>query len=74
MSEAPNVDDEVKIEILKKEEDPFGSRVENKRQPFQSIIETVTPDNWSLYFPDKPLALDEKRELEEGLLYLGGFC
>ena len=70
MSEASGTEDEIKIEILGDSEKTYGSKVNEKREPLQPIIETVTSENWSRHFPDTPLTPEKKKELEEGLLYL----
>jgi len=70
MSEISTVDDEIKIEILGEEESHFGSKVEQKREPLQAQIETVTVDNYPQYFSNNPLTSEKKKDLEEGLLYL----
>lgn len=70
MTEASGNEDEIKIEILGKVDSPYGSKVSEKREPLQPVIETVTPENWSQYFPNTSLTPDKKKELEEGTLYL----
>ncbi|MDO8577128.1 MAG: GNAT family N-acetyltransferase [Candidatus Daviesbacteria bacterium] len=68
MTEITTPDNEIKL--LEKGESHKGSRVESKREPLNPIIATVTPDNWSQFFPETPLVLDKRMELEEGSLYL----
>lgn len=70
MTEVSGDEDQIKIEILDESESPYGSKVSEKREPLQPVMETVTPENWSQYFPDTPLTPDKKKGLEEGTLYL----
>lgn len=70
MSETTTADNEIKIEILGEIENPYGSKVDEKREPLQPVMETVTSENWSQYFPNIPLTPDKKTEIETGILYL----
>ena len=71
MSEKSTGEDEIQVELIGEEtESRFGSKTEHKRKPLQPQIETVTPNNWSKYFPDKTLTPDDRREIEAGLWYL----
>lgn len=70
MAEVSEVEDEIKIEILGESENPYGSRVDEKREPLQPVMDTVTPENWLQYFPNTPLTPDKKKGLEAGTLYL----
>lgn len=70
MPETSPAEDEIQIKILSKADSTYGSKVEQKRKPLKPGIKTVTVENWSEFFPDKPLKSDKKKEIEEGLLYL----
>jgi GNAT superfamily N-acetyltransferase len=70
MAEASDAEDKIKIEILGESEKVYGSRVGEKQELLQPVMETVTPENWLQYFPNTPLTPDKKKGLEAGTLYL----
>lgn len=49
---------------------PYGSSVDQKREPLNTRIETVTYENWRSLFRNSRTNSDKNGELEKGDLYL----
>ncbi len=58
------------ITICDERSDDHGSSVEYKRESLNPILETVTSDNWTTFFPESRLSPDRVKELDNGSLYL----